>query len=152
MLLSNWLGTITSRIKKRPTFRSRDRRAIRRRWLTARSNQISTAEIEWRALPHDLSSDPLFVPIVWQLKQPQMPRLWQSPLAQLARWNRCANYLGRCAIYPRHAGEYVGMHSCRFAKQRQLLSVRRVELAIDRDDRLRLRDHSSAGQLPALTQ
>uniref|UniRef100_UPI0030D83D28 beta strand repeat-containing protein n=1 Tax=uncultured Gimesia sp. TaxID=1678688 RepID=UPI0030D83D28 len=45
MLLSNWLGTITSRIKKRPVYRSRDRRAMRRRWLTAKSNQISTAEV-----------------------------------------------------------------------------------------------------------
>ncbi|WP_198001008.1 right-handed parallel beta-helix repeat-containing protein, partial [Gimesia fumaroli] len=45
MLLTNWLGTITSRIKKRPTFRSRDRRAIRRRWHAAVNNQISTTEV-----------------------------------------------------------------------------------------------------------
>ncbi|WP_417394712.1 LamG-like jellyroll fold domain-containing protein, partial [Gimesia chilikensis] len=45
MLLTNWLTTLTSRIKKRPTFRSRDRRAIRRRWNAAVNNQISTAEV-----------------------------------------------------------------------------------------------------------
>ncbi|MEQ8855829.1 LamG-like jellyroll fold domain-containing protein, partial [Gimesia sp.] len=45
MLLTNWLTTLTSRIKKRPTFRSRDRRAIRRRWQTATQNQITTAEV-----------------------------------------------------------------------------------------------------------
>ncbi|QDT41467.1 hypothetical protein Pan241w_15280 [Gimesia alba] len=45
MLLTNWLGTITSRIKKRPTYRSRDRRAIRRRWHAAVNNRISTAEV-----------------------------------------------------------------------------------------------------------
>ncbi|MCA9015648.1 MAG: right-handed parallel beta-helix repeat-containing protein, partial [Planctomycetaceae bacterium] len=45
MLLTNWLNTLTSRIKKRPTFRSRDRRAIRRRWQTIFNNQISTAEV-----------------------------------------------------------------------------------------------------------
>tara|TARA_R110002111_G_scaffold227346_1_gene288827 strand:+ start:57078 stop:71642 length:14565 start_codon:yes stop_codon:yes gene_type:complete len=45
MLLTNWLNTITSRIKKRPTFRSRDRRAIRKRWQSAVHNQISTTEV-----------------------------------------------------------------------------------------------------------
>ncbi|WP_197993345.1 LamG-like jellyroll fold domain-containing protein, partial [Gimesia aquarii] len=45
MLLTNWLNALTSRIKKRPTFRSRDRRAIRRRWQAAVNNQISTTEV-----------------------------------------------------------------------------------------------------------
>uniref|UniRef100_UPI0030D8FB47 LamG-like jellyroll fold domain-containing protein n=1 Tax=uncultured Gimesia sp. TaxID=1678688 RepID=UPI0030D8FB47 len=44
MLLTNWLNTLTSRIKKRPLFRSRDRRAIRRRWQAIVNNQISTTE------------------------------------------------------------------------------------------------------------
>ncbi|QDV17780.1 hypothetical protein Pan153_24350 [Gimesia panareensis] len=45
MLLTNWLSTLTSRVNKRPVFRSRDRRAIRRRWQTACSNQIATTEV-----------------------------------------------------------------------------------------------------------
>ncbi|WP_417398278.1 beta strand repeat-containing protein, partial [Gimesia chilikensis] len=45
MLLTNWLANVTSRLRKRPVFRSRDRRAIRHRWQTALSNQISTAEV-----------------------------------------------------------------------------------------------------------
>ncbi|WP_298867361.1 hypothetical protein [uncultured Gimesia sp.] len=44
MLLTNWLGTLTSHIKRRPLFRSRDRRDIRRRWNAAVDNQISTTE------------------------------------------------------------------------------------------------------------
>ncbi|MCA9022207.1 MAG: hypothetical protein KDA74_18790, partial [Planctomycetaceae bacterium] len=45
MLLTNWLNKLTSRIHKRPAFRSRDRRALRKRWQTACSNRISTAEV-----------------------------------------------------------------------------------------------------------
>ncbi|WP_298867144.1 hypothetical protein [uncultured Gimesia sp.] len=45
MLLTNWLGTLTSHIKRRPLFRSRDRRDIRRRWNAAVHNQISTTEV-----------------------------------------------------------------------------------------------------------
>ncbi|QDU49563.1 golvesin C-terminal-like domain-containing protein [Gimesia panareensis] len=45
MLLTNWLANVTSRLRKRPVFRSRDRRAIRQRWQTALSNQISTTEV-----------------------------------------------------------------------------------------------------------
>jgi hypothetical protein len=45
MLLTNWLGTITSRIKKRRVFRSRDRRDIRKRWQSIVNNQISTTEV-----------------------------------------------------------------------------------------------------------
>ncbi|WP_197998939.1 LamG-like jellyroll fold domain-containing protein, partial [Gimesia aquarii] len=45
MLLTNWLNALTSRIKKRPTFRSRDRRDIRKRWQAAISNQFSTTEV-----------------------------------------------------------------------------------------------------------
>ncbi|QGQ22143.1 hypothetical protein F1728_05305 [Gimesia benthica] len=45
MLLTNWLANVTSRLRKRPVFRSRDRRALRQRWQTARSNQISTTEV-----------------------------------------------------------------------------------------------------------
>ena len=45
MLLTNWLGTLTSHIKKRPLFRSRDRSAIRRCWQAAVNNQISTTEV-----------------------------------------------------------------------------------------------------------
>ncbi|QDU49052.1 golvesin C-terminal-like domain-containing protein [Gimesia panareensis] len=45
MLLTNWLSTLTSRVNKRRVFRSRDRRAIRRRWQTACSNQIATTEV-----------------------------------------------------------------------------------------------------------
>ncbi|QDT41650.1 hypothetical protein Pan241w_17130 [Gimesia alba] len=44
MLLTNWLNSLTSRIKKRPVFRSRDRRAIRRRWQAIVKNQIATTE------------------------------------------------------------------------------------------------------------
>ncbi|QDV49759.1 golvesin C-terminal-like domain-containing protein [Gimesia fumaroli] len=44
MLLTNWLNTLTSRIKQRPVFRSRDRRAIRRRWQAIVDNQIATTE------------------------------------------------------------------------------------------------------------
>ena len=44
MLLTNWLKTLTSRIKKRPVYRSRDRRAIRRRWQAIINNQIATTE------------------------------------------------------------------------------------------------------------
>ena len=45
MLLTNWLANVTSRLRKRPVFRSRDRRALRQRWQTALSNQISTTEL-----------------------------------------------------------------------------------------------------------
>ncbi|MBN70646.1 MAG: hypothetical protein CME32_15365, partial [Gimesia sp.] len=45
MLLTNWLANVTSRLRKRPVFRSRDRRAIRQRWQTATQNQITTAEV-----------------------------------------------------------------------------------------------------------
>ncbi|QGQ22044.1 hypothetical protein F1728_04755 [Gimesia benthica] len=45
MLLTNWLKTLTSRLRKRPVFRSRDRRALRRYWQTVLSNQISTVEV-----------------------------------------------------------------------------------------------------------
>uniref|UniRef100_UPI003A91A19C LamG-like jellyroll fold domain-containing protein n=1 Tax=Gimesia sp. TaxID=2024833 RepID=UPI003A91A19C len=44
MLLTNWLNTLTSRIRKRRVFRSRDRRDIRRRWQSIVKNQISTTE------------------------------------------------------------------------------------------------------------
>ena len=44
MLLTNWLANVTSRLRKRPVFRSRDRRALRQHWQTALSNQISTTE------------------------------------------------------------------------------------------------------------
>uniref|UniRef100_UPI003A8EE80F golvesin C-terminal-like domain-containing protein n=1 Tax=Gimesia sp. TaxID=2024833 RepID=UPI003A8EE80F len=44
MLLTNWLNTLTSRIRKRQVFRSRDRRDIRRRWQSIVKNQISTTE------------------------------------------------------------------------------------------------------------
>jgi|GEM_PF-5748335 len=70
MLLSNWLGTLTSRIKKRPVYRSRDRRALRRRWQAAVHNQIATTEIledrtllttfglQSELLPDDLATTP----------------------------------------------------------------------------------------------
>ncbi|MEQ8852748.1 hypothetical protein, partial [Gimesia sp.] len=45
MLLTNWLANVTSRLRKRPVFRSRDRRALRQRWQTATQNQITTAEV-----------------------------------------------------------------------------------------------------------
>ncbi|QDT98818.1 golvesin C-terminal-like domain-containing protein [Gimesia aquarii] len=45
MLLTNWLGTLTSRIQKRRVFRSRDRRNIRQRWQSVVNNQISTTEV-----------------------------------------------------------------------------------------------------------
>lgn len=45
MLLTNWLKTLTSRLHKRPAFRSRDRRALRRHWQTFCKNQISTVEV-----------------------------------------------------------------------------------------------------------
>ena len=44
MLLTNWLNTLTSRIRKRRVFRSRDRRDIRKRWQSIVHNQISTTE------------------------------------------------------------------------------------------------------------
>lgn len=44
MLLTNWLNTLTSRIRKRRVFRSRDRRDIRKRWQSIVNNQISTTE------------------------------------------------------------------------------------------------------------
>jgi len=45
MLLTNWLKTFTSRLRRRPVFRSRDRRALRRHWQTLCKNQISTVEV-----------------------------------------------------------------------------------------------------------
>ncbi|MFK7779204.1 MAG: hypothetical protein QM501_13945, partial [Gimesia sp.] len=61
MLLTNWLGTLTSHIKKRPLFRSRDRRAIRKRWNAAVKNQISTTEVlEDRTLLTTLFVDDAF--------------------------------------------------------------------------------------------
>jgi hypothetical protein len=45
MLLTNWLANVTSRPRKRPVFRSRDRRAFRQRWQTAIHNQLTTAEV-----------------------------------------------------------------------------------------------------------
>ncbi|MEQ8852381.1 hypothetical protein, partial [Gimesia sp.] len=44
MLLTNWLGNLTSRILKRPVYRSRERRSLRRRWNSIVTNRISTAE------------------------------------------------------------------------------------------------------------
>ena len=59
MLLTNWLGTLKSHIKKRPLFRSRDRRNIRRRWNTAVQNRISTTEVlEDRTLLTDILNLP----------------------------------------------------------------------------------------------
>ncbi|KAA0131483.1 hypothetical protein FYZ48_25390 [Gimesia chilikensis] len=45
MLLTNWLKTLTSRLRRRTVVRSRDRRALRRYWQTALNNQISTVEV-----------------------------------------------------------------------------------------------------------
>ena len=45
MLLSNWLETLTSRLRKRPVFRSRNRRAFRRHWQLGLNNQVSTVEV-----------------------------------------------------------------------------------------------------------
>ncbi|QDV18590.1 hypothetical protein Pan153_32490 [Gimesia panareensis] len=45
MLLTNWLGNLTSRILKRPVYRSRERRALRRRWQAIVENRISTTEV-----------------------------------------------------------------------------------------------------------
>ncbi|MEQ8854615.1 Ig-like domain-containing protein [Gimesia sp.] len=45
MLLTNWLKTLTSRLRRRTVVRSRDRRALRRYWLTVLNNQISTVEV-----------------------------------------------------------------------------------------------------------
>ncbi|MFI4852668.1 MAG: hypothetical protein ACIAZJ_26450, partial [Gimesia chilikensis] len=44
MLLTNWLGNLTSRILKRPVYRSRERRSLRRRWQAVVNNQIVAAE------------------------------------------------------------------------------------------------------------
>ncbi|QDV17128.1 hypothetical protein Pan153_17630 [Gimesia panareensis] len=45
MLLTNWLKTLTSRLRKRRVIRSRDRRALRRLWQTACCNRVSTVEV-----------------------------------------------------------------------------------------------------------
>ncbi|MFI4851711.1 MAG: hypothetical protein ACIAZJ_21540 [Gimesia chilikensis] len=45
MLLTNWLKTLTSRLRRRTVVRSRDRRALRRYWQTALNTQISTVEV-----------------------------------------------------------------------------------------------------------
>ncbi|QDT97805.1 golvesin C-terminal-like domain-containing protein [Gimesia aquarii] len=45
MLLTNWLKKLSTHIKQRPAFRSRERRTIRRRWQAAVNNQISTTEV-----------------------------------------------------------------------------------------------------------
>ena len=44
MLLTNWLGNLTSRILKRPVYRSRERRSLSRRWQAVVNNQIVAAE------------------------------------------------------------------------------------------------------------
>lgn len=45
MRLTNWLKTLTSRLKKRPVFRSPDRRALRSHWQQDLNNQLSTIEV-----------------------------------------------------------------------------------------------------------
>ncbi|QDV51352.1 golvesin C-terminal-like domain-containing protein [Gimesia fumaroli] len=44
MLISNWLSSLVSRIRRRPRYNSRARRAIRKRWQAIQQNRLTTVD------------------------------------------------------------------------------------------------------------
>ena len=45
MLISNWLNALVSRVRRRPRYNSRSRRALRKRWQAVQNSQLTTAEV-----------------------------------------------------------------------------------------------------------